>query len=282
MTERRGVSDRARESDVRPPTARGARRQSDARGDDAVRLSRVLVTASGNICSIFRAKSPNPLMDPKRRQHSNRHFGTTFTDGQQQTARQRRQRLLFSLLIRRRAAPLPPPEPAMPVVGGMELSEQDLAAFREVFDLVDKDGSGAIDAREVSELMSLIGMKTSPEEVDLLVSEIDADGNGEVDFEEFLLVVAGGDKDHGFTRRQLVQSFAMFADKRLPSGLVNADDLEAALVRYCNRPGANAEEVGEGDEGLTPGAAKALVAQLGRDENGNIDYLEKVNALMPR
>ena len=36
----------------------------------------------------------------------------------------------------------------MPVVTGMELSEQDLAGFRELFDLVDKDGSGAIDAEE--------------------------------------------------------------------------------------------------------------------------------------
>ena len=36
----------------------------------------------------------------------------------------------------------------MPVVTGMELSEQDLAGFRELFDLVDKDRSGAIDAEE--------------------------------------------------------------------------------------------------------------------------------------
>ena len=33
----------------------------------------------------------------------------------------------------------------MPVVTGMELSEQDLAGFRELFDLVDKDGSGALE-----------------------------------------------------------------------------------------------------------------------------------------
>ena len=79
----------------------------------------------------------------------------------------------------------------------MELSEQDLAAFREVFDLVDKDGSGAIDAREVSELMSLIGMKTSPEEVDLLVSEIDADGNGEVDSRSFCSSSRGGIRTTG-------------------------------------------------------------------------------------
>ena len=142
----------------------------------------------------------------------------------------------------------------------MELSEQDLAAFREVFDLVDKDGSGAIDAREVSELMSLIGMKTSPEAgaQTLLVSEDRRGRQRRGGLRGVFARRRGGDKDHGFTRRQLVQSFAMFADKRLPSGLVNADDLEAALVRYCNRPGANAEEVrGAGMKGSPRGCESA-------------------------
>ena len=39
----------------------------------------------------------------------------------------------------------------MPVVSGIELSDADLAGFREVFDLVDKDKSGAIEMEEVEE-----------------------------------------------------------------------------------------------------------------------------------
>ena len=37
----------------------------------------------------------------------------------------------------------------MPVVSGIELSDADLAGFREVFYLVDKDKSGAIEMEEV-------------------------------------------------------------------------------------------------------------------------------------
>ena len=82
----------------------------------------------------------------------------------------------------------------MPVVSGIELSDVDLAGFREVFDLVDKDKSGAIEMEEVEELTQLLGMDLTRDEVELLVREIDKDGNGEVDFEEFLLVMAGGEK----------------------------------------------------------------------------------------
>ena len=82
----------------------------------------------------------------------------------------------------------------MPVVSGIELSDADLAGFREVFDLVDKDKSGAIEMEEVEELTQLLGMDLTRDEVELLVREIDKDGNGEVDFEEFLLVMAGGEK----------------------------------------------------------------------------------------
>ena len=82
----------------------------------------------------------------------------------------------------------------MPVVSGIELSDADLAAFREVFDLVDKDKSGAIETEEVEELTKLLGLDLTRDEVELLVREIDKDGNGEVDFEEFLLVMAGGER----------------------------------------------------------------------------------------
>ena len=73
----------------------------------------------------------------------------------------------------------------MPMVSGIELSDADLAGFREVFDLVDKDKSGAIEMEEVEELTQLLGMDLTRDEVELLVREIDKDGNGEVDFEEF-------------------------------------------------------------------------------------------------
>jgi hypothetical protein len=79
-------------------------------------------------------------------------------------------------------------------VSGISLTDTELAEFREVFNLVDKDGSGAIDAGEVKELMTMLGMNPTMGEVEDLVREIDIDGNGEaglVDaaFHHFILQV---------------------------------------------------------------------------------------------
>eukprot|EP00873_Tetraselmis_striata_P007524 jgi/Tetstr1/427788/TSEL_017906.t1 len=71
-------------------------------------------------------------------------------------------------------------------VAGVELSDAEVAEFREVFDLVDKDRGGTIQADEVLELMQMLGMKPSKADVERMISEIDEDGNGEVDFSEFL------------------------------------------------------------------------------------------------
>ena len=130
---------------------------------------------------------------------------------------------------------------------------------------MDKDKSGAIDATEVRDLMLMLGMTPTMADVQDLVREIDVDGNGVVDFEEFLLVMVGGKKDKGYDKKSLLRAFRMFADKTLPNGLISPEAVENALVAYCQ-------------DGITPEAAMSLVAQLDKEEHGNINYLEKVNA----
>ena len=61
----------------------------------------------------------------------------------------------------------------------------EVREMRDVFDLIDKDGSGEIDFGEMQSLMRLVGMDSSEETVKVIMSEVDADGSGEVDFGEF-------------------------------------------------------------------------------------------------
>lgn len=63
------------------------------------------------------------------------------------------------------------------------LTEQELVEFREIFNLVDRDGGGSISKKELGELLDTLGIAASQEEIDLMVAEIDADGNDEIDFE---------------------------------------------------------------------------------------------------
>lgn len=155
---------------------------------------------------------------------------------------------------------------SMPVVSGIQLTDRELAEFKELFNLVDKDGSGAIDAEEIRTLMNMLGMTPTPAEVIDLVHEIDTDGNGEVDFEEFLVVLAGGKNKGSYDKKSLLLAFRNFAEKTLPTGFISPEVLEAALVNYLR-------------EGITQEAAISLVAQLDKDEHGNINYLDAVNTL---
>ena len=58
--------------------------------------------------------------------------------------------------------------------------------MRKLFHMFDRDGSGFIDAKELRKIMRRLGTKISSEEVERMVRKADADGDGKVNFEEFV------------------------------------------------------------------------------------------------
>ena len=52
------------------------------------------------------------------------------------------------------------------------LSSEEVSEFREIFNLVDRDGGGSITKEELGELMDTLGIDASPEEVDLMIREV--------------------------------------------------------------------------------------------------------------
>ncbi|KAI8514255.1 PREDICTED: calmodulin-like [Branchiostoma belcheri] len=58
--------------------------------------------------------------------------------------------------------------------------------LRDSFKLFDKDGNGSISAAELRQVMANLGEKLTDEEVDAMIREADVDGDGEVNFEEFV------------------------------------------------------------------------------------------------
>ena len=49
-----------------------------------------------------------------------------------------------------------------------KMSKDELAEFREIFDLVDKEKGGSISGDELGELMDTLGIRASKEEIDLI------------------------------------------------------------------------------------------------------------------
>ena len=60
---------------------------------------------------------------------------------------------------------------------------------REAFERFDKDGSGTIDAWELKETLKAMGQNPTDEEVFQMLSQVDDDGSGSIEFPEFLKVI---------------------------------------------------------------------------------------------
>merc|ERR1712006_47474 len=72
-----------------------------------------------------------------------------------------------------------------------QLSDEQLDEIREAFSLFDSDASGMIDIRELKAAMRALGFEVKNEELKKMVSDIDNDGNGTIEFGEFLQMMTG-------------------------------------------------------------------------------------------
>ena len=76
-----------------------------------------------------------------------------------------------------------------------QLSEDQIAEFREAFALFDKDHDGTISSNELETILKSLGQAPTKEDLKDMINEVDIDGNGTVDFEEFLSMMASKNKD---------------------------------------------------------------------------------------
>ena len=64
-------------------------------------------------------------------------------------------------------------------------SEEDI---REAFKVFDKDGNGYISTAELRHVMAGLGEKLTDDEVDEMIREADVDGDGQLNYQEFVKV----------------------------------------------------------------------------------------------
>jgi hypothetical protein len=69
-------------------------------------------------------------------------------------------------------------------------SPEQVEEFQEVFTQFDTDGSGAISEEELGVVLSQFGQAPTADELSAMIMEVDEDNNGEVDFDEFLDMMA--------------------------------------------------------------------------------------------
>jgi len=71
----------------------------------------------------------------------------------------------------------------------MKETEDDLAEIKAAFNIFDKDGDGLISKSEFRRVMASLGEILSDPQVDKVFAECDLDGDGQVNYEEFLVMM---------------------------------------------------------------------------------------------
>merc|ERR1712022_36312 len=138
-----------------------------------------------------------------------------------------------------------------------QLTEEQLDEIREAFSLFDSDASGMIDIRELKAAMRALGFEVKNEELKKMVTDVDNDGNGTIEFSGFLMMMTAkmGEKD---TREDIEKVFKLF----------DYDNTNKISFRNLARV---AEELGENidDEEL-----QDMINQSDRDGDGEINIDE--------
>ncbi|KAF9186809.1 hypothetical protein BGZ51_001606 [Haplosporangium sp. Z 767] len=146
-----------------------------------------------------------------------------------------------------------------------QLTETQLAEFKEAFSLFDKDGDGTITTKELGTVMRSLGQNPTEADLQDMVNEVDADGNGTIDFPEFLTMMARKMVDTE-SEEEIKEAFKVF-DKD-GNGYISAAELRHVLTNLGER--LNDQEVDE------------MITEADVDGDGQINYDEFVRMMMSK
>ena len=145
------------------------------------------------------------------------------------------------------------------------LSEERITEFKAAFELFDKDRDGAINNKELGTVMRNLGQNPSEEELKEMIKEIDLDGNGVIDFNEFLYLMVkkmnGND-----TEEELLEAFKVF--DRDGEGYVTSHELRSVMTSLC--------------EGTTQEEVEEMIKEADIDGDGQVDYQEFVKMMISK
>jgi calcium-dependent protein kinase len=134
-------------------------------------------------------------------------------------------------------------------------SKEDCEFLREVFIIFDESGSGKLTKDQLIKGLNIVlSQEESEKEVNRLMSIIDVDGNGFIEYEEFLR--AGLNKEKIITKENLETSFKLYdINKR---GKINAQELGKVL--------------GQGDDIYEDKVWQELIDEADIDKDGEINF----------
>ncbi|CAG5127785.1 unnamed protein product, partial [Candidula unifasciata] len=90
--------------------------------------------------------------------------------------------------------------------------------LKEAFNLFDKDGDGFITTSELGTVMRSLNQNPTSDELQDMINEVDADGSGTIDFNEFLRMMSKKLKETD-AEEELRQAFNSIMDVKIYSSI---------------------------------------------------------------
>ena len=143
------------------------------------------------------------------------------------------------------------------------LTEDKINEFKEAFEIFDKDKDGYITTKELGDIMKNLGQTPSEAELQDMINEVDIDGNGTIDFKEFLGLMARKMRDAD-TEEELIEAFKVF--DRDGNGLISNVELQHVMTSL--------------GENVTMDEVEEMIKEADLDGDGYINYEEFVRMIL--
>lgn len=143
-----------------------------------------------------------------------------------------------------------------------QLSQEQIDEFKEAFKLFDRDGDGTVDVDELGTVMKSLGQEPTEQEIRDMISEVDNDGSGSIEFPEFLQLMAKKMNDTD-TEQEIKDAFKVFDEHA--RGYITVDELKDIMSTL--------------GEKLTDEETEEMIKYSHVDEEGHINYVEFVQLM---
>lgn len=136
-----------------------------------------------------------------------------------------------------------------------DLTEDEKKEFREAFSLFDSDGDGTISTKELGSVMRSLGSNPTHQELQKMIDEVDIDGNGTIEFDEFLQMMVSKMKDTD-SDEEIREAFKVFDLDG--NGVIGKHELRMVMMALGER--------------LTEEEVDAMVQHADADGDGQVNY----------
>lgn len=147
----------------------------------------------------------------------------------------------------------------------VNLDDEQLAELREIFRSFDRNNDGSLTQLELGSLLRSLGLKPSPDQLEILIQKADKNNNGLVEFSEFIALVAPElvPAKSPYTEEQLKQLFRMF--DRDGNGFITAAELAHSMAKLGHA--------------LTADELTGMIKEADTDGDGRISFQEFSQAI---